>query len=78
MVSVQIKFLNDKPGSFEYAEVDGPKLAVARVPCAEEEIVFSGKLHRVMFVRHLAEAIPLMERSRDEWPPRAEIGVIPA
>lgn len=86
MVSVQIMFMKDKPGSFEYEHVPGPKLALAKIPCAEEEILIPdvgeklglGQLHRVIFVRHLAERIPVHGHDRDEWPCRAEIGVIPA
>lgn len=87
MVSVQITFLEDpKPGKgFEYIHVPGPKLAMARVPCPEEEVTIpdvgealgGGKLYRVIFVRHLAERIPTFNYERDEWPARAEIGVIP-
>lgn len=86
MVSVQIMYLECKPATYVNEEIVGPKLALARIPCAEEEIIIpedgdklgSGKLHRVIFVRHLAELIPVIAQGREEWPPRAEIGVIPA
>lgn len=91
MVSVQIIFLtkahpNAAPDALQYEEKVGPKLALARIPCAEEEVVIPeageklgfGELHRVMFVRHLAERVPLFAHDRDEWPPRAQIGVIEA
>lgn len=87
MVSVQIIFLENRDdGSFEYKHVPGPKVALGRIPMPEEEVfipplaaphVLEGKLYRVIFVRHLAEHIPVEERPRSEWPARAEIGVIP-